>query len=211
MVFDFSFPSKPFSARSTDEGFVVEVDDLVDVQIVLGHECFPAIWADVVPYAGMEFLMLQEIVLAVESFVALFATVQPLPILVDFHVSRQGVLGGEVLGTKGTCERPLTRVHVHVFVQQIFGAVLFLADLTRPYLRRGHVVLVVHSQRSGIVELDLANIAPEIGQLLCHMLIQMLVVFRTPAENGIAVLADEDLFVMVVLKVDGDGFHVVNR
>lgn len=98
-----------------------------------------------------------------------------------------------------------------MFVQQILGAVLLLADLAGPHLGRGHVILAVHSQRPDVVELGLADIATEIGQLLGHMLVQVMVVFRSPAEHGIAVLADEDLFVVVVLEMDGDGFHVVSR
>lgn len=71
------------------------------------------------------------------------------------------------------------------------------------------MILPVHTQGPDVVELRLAYIAPEIGQLLGHVLIQMMVVLGSPAKHGIAVLADEDLFVVFVLQMNGNGFHVV--
>lgn len=97
VIFDFRFSSKPFATRPTYKGLVVEVNDFVDIQIVLGHERFPTIRTSIVPNAGMNLLVLDEIVLTVESFAAFLATIQALTILVDFHVSREGVLRSEVL------------------------------------------------------------------------------------------------------------------
>lgn len=41
------------------------------------------------------------------------------------------------------------------------------------------------------------------------MLIQMFVVFGPPHEDRVAVLADEDLLVVVGFQVEGYGFHIV--
>lgn len=80
------------------------MNDFVDVQIMLGHEGFPTIRTAVVPHTGMDFLVLNQIVLTVETFTALFAAIQAFTVLMDFHMRREGVLRSKVLGALRTLE-----------------------------------------------------------------------------------------------------------
>lgn len=102
-------------------------------------------------------------------------------------------------------------MHIHMFIQQILGTVLLLANLARPNFGCGDMILAVHPKSPNVVEFCLANVASEISQLFGHMLIQMLVIFGPPAEYGITVLADENLLVVVVLQMDSNGFYIVCR
>lgn len=144
VILNFCLPGKALSTCPAYERFVVQMYDFMDVEIVLRHECFATILADIVPSPGVDFLVLDEIVLAVETFAALFAVENSLSLLVGLKVCRERIFRCEILRAHSALEGPPPGVHIHVIIEQVLGAVLFLTHLTRPNLGGGHMILPMH-------------------------------------------------------------------